>query len=151
MNVSGIHHQAYIDAFSTAIENSVLNRLLRDPVLAQGTTTTKFKFTNAFDYMLAGQVYYKAATDDVAAPGSGANTGSGEYRKSLICIDSAGTVTLVHGTVAASQGAAALPSPTANTVPVGYLEIPASFTSGSTNVTAGMIKRYAHTVNVTYT
>lgn len=145
---TNLNDQALRDTLD-AIEFLALNQLKSDPTLAQGTTTTQFK-NAAFGFMLGGQVYAKAAVDGTA-PGAGANTTGAQYRKTLIAINASGTISMVHGDTAATQAAAVIPDPVADTLPIGYLEIPVSFTSGTTDVTSGMIKRWVHSIDVTYT
>lgn len=128
-----------------AIEKAVSNHVTIDPVLAPGGTATNFK-VSAFSYKLSGMVYNKAAADNIAAPGT--STAAGEFLKVLVCIDSAGTVSVVAGEKAATQALAELPDTPANKLAIGYLEIPESFTSGTTNVTAGMCKRYDNSIAV---
>jgi len=144
MNLDNILSQSYRDVFN-AIEVLALNRLTNSPDLAPGTDTKKFK-VGAFSYMLDGVVYNKASADDIAAPGF--STEAAEFRKVLLCIDSAGTITTVGGEIAASQALAEAPEPTADTLPIGILELPASFTSGSTSITSGMCKDITHSISV---
>lgn len=142
MNVPGIHHQSYIDLFN-ALEDRHYNCLLGNPGIAPGSDTDKIKITNAFHYRLNGIEYYKAAADDVIAPES---TEAGEFRKDVVCIDAAGTVTLVSGDVAESQEDAELPEIPSTKLALAYLEIPESFVKETTDVTTGMIKRLTSTI-----
>lgn len=129
-----------------AFYNHCLNHLMGDPVVAPGSDDTKFA-VSAFHYMLAGVAEAKAAADDIAAPG--ASTSSGEFRKILLSINAAGTITATAGAVAASQALAELPSTPTGELPIGYLELPASFTSGSTSLTTGMCKQWTHEIDLT--
>jgi hypothetical protein len=114
---------------------AVATRLLGHPNLRPGSTNTKFQ-VDAFEYVINGKTYKKAAADDVAAPGAGSNTGVGEYRKSLLSIDSAGTIAVTPGSVSkVSQATAALPDCPANQCPIGWLELAPSFVSGTTALT----------------
>ena len=146
MDLSNIYDESLRDALR-GLEARALNHLTINPVLAVATTTTKFKLS-AFSYRLAGVTYNKAAADNIAFPG--ASTTSGQFRKVLICVDAAQAITTVAGAVAATAAAAVLPSPTAGTLPIGYLELPESFTSGTTDVTSGMCKALTELVDVTY-
>lgn len=112
--------------------------------LGVGGTATKFKL-GATDYRIAGTAYTKAAADNIASP---ASTSAGQYRKDLISLDAAGTVTVTAGAVAVSQDAAVLPACPADNVPVGWIEVPASFTSGTTEVTAGMLRKWTHAIDL---
>lgn len=128
-----------------AIEKAVSNHVTIDPVLAPGGTPANIK-VSAFSYKLNGLVYNKAGADNIMAPGT--STGADEFLKILVCIDSSGTVSVVAGEKAATQAAAELPDTPANKLAIGYLEIPESFTSGTTSVTSGMCKRYDNSIAV---
>lgn len=146
MDLSAIPHEAVRDCFR-ALEYRTLNHLTSNPVLAVGTDTNEFK-VSAFTYKLNGVTYNKAAQDDVAEPLT--TTEADEFVKELIVIDSAGTVSLVAGEVAESQAEAELPETPEDKLPIGYIEVPASFTPGTSNVTTGMLKDISETVDVTY-
>lgn len=146
MDLSAIPHEATRDCFR-ALEFRALNHLTQNPVLAVGTDTNEFK-VSAFSYKLGGVTYNKAAQDDISEPLT--TTGAGEFVKELICIDSAGTISLVAGDAAATQAAATLPDVPANKLAIGYIEVPESFTPGTSNVTSGMLKNITETVDVTY-
>lgn len=108
---------------------------------AVGTTTTKFKTSASTAYIIDGQNYNKAATDDIAQPAAGI-TSAGQYRKDLISIDATGTVTVTAGTVSTvSQNAAVKPAVPAGGIELGWIEVPPSFTPGTTVVTTGMLKQ----------
>lgn len=145
LDLTQVHTQVMRNAL-TALYNAHLNQLLGDPGFAPGTDADKFKIGNAFDYRIGGVTYRKAAADDIAAPTS---SDAGEFRKDLISISAAGTVTLTAGTAAASQAAAELPATPDGNLPIGYIEVPESFVSETTDVTAGMLKRY--TADIDYT
>lgn len=106
-------------------------------ILDQGSTSTKFKTTKDFIFQIDGVVYAKAATDDIDQPAT--TTIADEFAKDLISVDDAGSVTVTGGVIAATQGAAVKPAVPAGEVEIGYIEIPASFTPGSTDVTSGML------------
>lgn len=146
MDLSGIDDERLRDALR-ALETRALNHLTVNPVVAPGSDDTDFQ-VSAFSYMLAGVVHNKAAADDIAPPG--VSTSSGEFRKVLLSINAAGAITATGGDVAASQAAAALPDTPSGQLPIGYLELPASFTSGAASLTAGMCKQWTHSIDVTY-
>lgn len=127
-----------INQLKTIINNG-LTGALKGGALDVGTTTTKVKTTSTFIYEIAGVVYAYVATDDIGVPG--VNTTGVQYRKVSIQIDAAGTVTFVAGATAASQGAAVHPPVGAGKVEIGWLELPVSFTSGTTVITSGMIQQ----------
>ena len=120
-----------------ATVDSARTRPLSLGVLDQGSTSTKFKTTKDFIFQIAGIVYAKAATDDIDQPAT--TTIADEFAKDLISIDAAGSVTVTGGVIAASQVLAVKPAVPAGEVEIGYIEIPASFTPGATDVTAGML------------
>lgn len=138
--------QYMIDAV-TALYNHSLNHLTIDPVIAPGGTDTNFK-VSAFSYKIGGVTYNKAAADNIAPPG--ASTTDSQFRKVLLSIDTAGDITATAGAVSTvSQADAALPDTPSGELPIGYLELPNSFTSGTTSVTAGMCKRYTESIDLT--
>jgi hypothetical protein len=111
--------------------------------LSQGTTTTKFNLA-AGEVSLAQAMVSIAAVVDTSVP-AGAATGAGEFRKVLVEVDGAGAVSTVVGDkVTTAQTDAVLPAGNAAKISVGYLEIPASFTPGTTVVTNGMCKAVAY-------
>lgn len=145
IDLSNIQDQRVRDAL-TAMYNHSLNCLLGSPELAPGSDDTDFQ-VSAFHYKIGGVAYYKAAADDIAPPG--ASTTSGQFRKVLLSIDTAGAITATAGAVAASQAAAVLPDTPDGDLPIAYLELPASFTSGSTSITSGMCKPYVEDIDFT--
>ncbi len=147
METANIDAQALRDTLD-AIQDRHYNQLLGNPGIAPGSDVDKIKITNAFHYRLNGIEYYKAATDDVIAP---ATQGAGVFKKVVVGIDAAGTVTLTAGTTAATQLLAAIPTVASTILPIAYLEIPENFTSETTDVTTDMIKRFTSTIDVTYT
>jgi len=148
METSNIDHQALRDTLA-AIEWRHQNQLLGDPVLTFGTDADKCK-VSAFHYRLGGVEYYKAAADDIASS-SPATTTSVQFRKDIVAIDSAGTITLIEGTAATSQALAELPDVVSTKLAIGYIEVQNSFTNESTDLVAGNFKRLTSSIDVTYT
>ena len=111
------------------------NMVFDDADLVVATTTTKIKTTNALYYMISGLRYTKGATDNIdITTGAGfTNTGVGQFCKLRIEIDSAGTVTAKQGGFATAQVLAQHPARSASKATIGYAEIPASFTFGTSN------------------
>lgn len=140
-----VKSEAAFDLFASFVndlnnlKNWIVNGVQVHGGFAQATTTTRFKTSAATNYTINGQNYTKGTTDNIATPNG--NTSAGQFRKDLISIDAAGTITVTAGTVAASQGAAVKPACPANQVELGWIEVPASFTAGTTDVTAGMLKQ----------
>ena len=148
METSNIDHQALRDTLA-AIEWRHQNQLLGDPVLTFGTDADKCK-VSAFHYRLGGVEYYKAAADDIASS-SPATTTSVQFRKDIVAIDSAGTITLIEGTAATSQALAELPDIPVTKLGIGYIEVQNSFTNESTDLVAGNFVKLTSSIDVTYT
>lgn len=148
MLTTNIDHQTMRDTLA-AIEWRHQNCLLGDPVLTFGTDADKCK-VSAFHYRLGGVEYYKAAADDIASS-SPATTTSVQFRKDIVAIDSAGTITLIEGTAATSQALAELPDVVSTKLAIGYIEVQNSFTNESTDLVAGNFKRLTSSIDVTYT
>lgn len=64
------------------------------------------------------------------------NTAAGQLCIVLIEADASGTLYATQGAIA-NSGTPVAPSPTANRIVLGYLSVPASFTFGTTALTAG--------------
>lgn len=116
---------------------ALVNRVFGFPDLRPGTVTTDYQ-VSAFAFSAAGQAFTKAAAQRTTAGLT--NTAAGQFRKVRVQIDSAGALTEKEGGVASAQVNAPLPRRTANRTTVGWIEIPASFTYGTTAFTAGMFK-----------
>ena len=102
--------------------------------LAVGTTTSRIKTVNAVSYCINGVNYSKAATDniDITTAAGLVNTAPNQFCKLRVEINSGGTVSAVQGGIAASQAAAPFPTRSSGKATLGYIEIPASFTFGTT-------------------
>ena len=148
METANILQQAMRDTLA-AIEFRHQNQLLGDPVLTFGTDADKCK-VSAFHYRLQGKEYYKAAADDIASS-SPATTTSVQFRKDIVAIDSAGTITLIQGTAATSQALAELPDIPVTKLGIGYIEVQNSFTNESTDLVAGNFVKLTSSIDVTYT
>lgn len=107
--------------------------LLSNPAVVQNTGAggnTQMEISNAFDYSIAGVVYSKAATEDIAVSAS-ANTGAAEYKAVTLSIDSAGTVTQTVSDASTSTPVTP-PDVPADECAFATIQIPNSFTSGTT-------------------
>ena len=100
--------------------------------LAVGSTTTAVKTANTLQFAINGVNYSKAAEDDITVSGM-TNTGVGQFCKIRIEVNSAGTIGFVQGGFAGNQAEARIPTRSASKATVGYVEIPASFTFGTSN------------------
>ncbi len=149
MDYSAVNDQGLKDILD-AIEWRHQNQLLGDPGIAPGTDADKIQITRNFHYRLQGKEYYKALADDIAST-SPATTTSVQFRKDIVAIDSAGTVTLIQGTAATSQALAELPTVPSTKLALAYIEVQNSFTNESTDLTTDQIKRFTSSIDVTYT
>jgi len=149
MDYSAVKDQGVKDILD-AIEWRHKNQLLGDPGIAPGTDADKIQIARNFHYRLQGKEYYKALADDIAST-SPATTTSVQFRKDIVAIDSAGTVTLIQGTAATSQALAELPTVPSTKLALAYIEVQNSFTNESTDLTTDQIKKFTSGFDVTYT
>lgn len=90
--------------------------------------------------MVRGVYVEKEATSAAAITACGNTTGA-QYRKCTLCMNQAGTLRFTPGAVASSQAAALKPACADSETELAYIELPPSFTSGTTVVTEGMLKQ----------
>lgn len=137
---------------------------LNSGALAEGTNANTIQIAAAIDYVIDGQFYAKAITDNVAisyagpsvyqaaSGGVGGMTGgftggtNGSTRLYLICLSTAGAASIVPGpivdTVELAAGRVALQYPDAanGTCPIGALRVAltagTAFTPGATDLSA---------------
>jgi len=114
---------------------ALANACLDNAALAMASTTTKIKTTNAVTFRIAGKLYSKAASDNITVSGL-TNTPAATFRKVRVEINAAGTVSFKEGAVGAAQVLAPLPRRSASKATLGWIEIPASFTYGTTDFNA---------------
>jgi hypothetical protein len=113
---------------------ALTNRVFNNPGLAAGTTNTRVKTANAVTYAIGGRLYSKAATDPVDDfDGAFTNTAAGQFCKVRLEIDASGVVSGSQGVIASAQALAPMPRRSANKATLGWIEIPASFTFGTTS------------------
>lgn len=111
---------------------------------AVGTPTTGFDVP-AGEAVLAQALVTWAAVTANAVP-AGAATAAGQFRKVLIERDATGAIFTVVGAVSTvDQPSAALPAGDPTKISVGWLELPAAFTPGTTALTAAMCKAMPYT------
>lgn len=113
-----------------ALLQSLRTTLLGFPNLRVGTTTTRVQVA-AFAYRIGNRLYTKAAEDNVQVTGL-TNTTATQTRKVRVQINAAGTLSFAEGGPATVQALAEIPRKTADLATVGWIEIPASFTYGTT-------------------
>ena len=125
-----IHDQAIIDSLNTCALGSA--------GLAAGSTST-LSTAVAFHYKINGQVYYKAAATNVA-PTALAAQANGTTAYYLVCVNAAGTTTLV-APPAARTGSPATTNLLLGALPAGFAPIgiakvvaTAAFTWGTTSL-----------------
>lgn len=112
------------------------------PGLVEGTNAATLKITSAFDYLIAGTSYTKAATDNIAMTAC-AQQAASRYAYYLVSIGTTGTVTVTKGADSTTEDGAAVPSLPANSAPVGTFLIATdgshTFTSGTTDLSGAGI------------
>ena len=89
------------------------------------------------EFVLAQAIVQASASAANALTGAG--TSASEYRKVLIERNASGTVSIKVGTAAASQDDAELPAGDTDKISIGHIEVPASFTVGTSLITEAMI------------
>jgi hypothetical protein len=110
---------------------ALATRALSTPALATAAAAT-IAVGSTFTYSIAGKLYSKASGTLTLT--TAVSTGASEFRKCRIEIDAAGTYSVIPGTIAAAQALAAVPMKSgADKATVGWFEVPASFTGGTTN------------------
>lgn len=118
-----------------------LNYNLVDPTLAAATTTTKVKTTAGGTYVVDGVLKGKGATDNLWDMSTVASvvTSATQYNIYLLCLDAAGTASVVAGTPASALADVVLPTvPDGKTI-IGFLTaslVAGGFTPGTTAVNA---------------
>lgn len=135
--------QLYENVRNKGLRDIFLNRTFGMAGLAEGTNANTIKTSNAVSYSINGQLYYKAATDNIAmtACAAQADLTACYY---LVTINASGTVKITKGT----DGVAALPEAPANEAILGAFKIVtsgATFTSGTTDLGAATVTdTYTH-------
>jgi hypothetical protein len=123
--------------------NFVANESFGNAGLAEGLNPNTIKTTNAVDFRIGGQVYVKAATDNIAITAAAQAANTTAYY--LVQVNAAGTVSVVKG----ADGSVTLPECSANNVPIGIMKIAlsggATFTAGTTDLgAANVVDTFAH-------
>jgi hypothetical protein len=110
------------------------NRCLANAAIAIATVTSQVKTVNSVSFAVDGALFTKAATDNFWTL-TGAVLAISSWNKWLLCVDSAGTASVVIGTPSTvSAAAVGLPAlPTSKSV-IGVLTVA---TNGSTTFTPG--------------
>ena len=123
------------------LRTGLLNGTHQAAGLAEGTNANTIKFANAFSFSVAGQIYLKAITDNIAMTAAAVQAIS-TFCMYLVTIDTAGTVTITKGTELGTD-TAVLPARPANQAVVAAFKIATdgatTFTSGTTDLGAAGI------------
>lgn len=113
--------------------------------LAEGTNATTIKTTNAVTYTIGGQLYTKAATDNIAFTAT-AQQAVSTFCLYLVSINAAGTVAMTKGTELGTD-TAVLPALPASSAPLGSIKVA---TDGATTFTGGTTDLGAAGITDTY-
>jgi hypothetical protein len=95
------------------------------------------KTSGATHYVRGGALETLVATDNISLPECA--TGAEEYASIAVTINPSGALALVAGEVSGSYPAP-LPDLDPGALLLGWVEVPPSFTAGTSEVTAGMLK-----------
>jgi len=107
-----------LNSIVTAVQRFLIGtRAFTSGTLAIGTTKSKIQTTTIINYCIDGIMYVKAATDDLFVFTDVTVQPISTTRHYLLCLDAAGTASIVTGT------ATTLPDAPAGTCPVGYVKV----------------------------
>lgn len=127
------------------LRNNFLNCSLTAAGLAEGTNAATIKTVNTVNYSIGGQLYTKAATDNIAITAT-AQQAISTFCLYLVSIDAGGTVTVTKGTELGTD-TAVLPALPASSAPIGAFKIA---TDGATTYTGGTTDNGAAGITDTY-
>jgi hypothetical protein len=122
-----------------------LNCCLTAAGLAEGTNAATIKTVNTANYSIGGQLYTKAATDNIAITAT-AQQAISTFCMYLVSINAAGTVVVTKGTELGTD-IAVLPALPASSAPLGAFKIA---TDGATTYTGGTTDNGAAGITDTY-
>lgn len=133
------------------LQRATVNSLLVSGALAiHGASAATVKTTATMYYLIDGQLFSKAATDPLTAL-SGTVT-NGKFNVFVFCINSAGTVTVLMGTEAATLGGVVLPTVVDGTIAFGMIIInptgTGNFVGGTTNLDDATVAPNAVYINL---
>ena len=118
------------------LRNSFANQCLGKAGLAEGTNAGTIQIAAAITYCIAGVLYSKAITDNIAVTAGAVQADLTECMY-LISIDSAGAVTTTKGVEAATGTGVTLPATPDGDVAIGAIKVVTSggtFTAGTTDL-----------------
>ena len=110
--------------------NATPSVLFSTLTIAAASVDGKMKSTTSGYYQINGAVARHTAVDnkwDLTA----LTTGAGEYAKVALCLNIAGTASVVKGTVAATQAAALIPKVNENLCVIGVVELGPNYAGGA--------------------
>ena len=125
---------ALLQADLVPLLKALRNRVFSNPGLAVGSTNTRIQVTNAVQFAIDGVQYNKAAEDNITIAALTA-TAAAQNRRVRVEVNTAGTVSFVEGpalSTAAPAPPLEAPARTASRATLGYFDMPASFTPGTT-------------------
>jgi len=130
-----------IEAAYNKVVDGLLNGCFGSAGLAEGTNANTFKTVNDVYYTIAGVMYKKAATDNIAMTAA-AQQADATKCIYLVEIDANGTVSTQKGTEVAAAATATPPTRSASKAVLGWIQVVNSggtFTAGSTDLGAGTV------------
>jgi hypothetical protein len=119
------------DLSSQALRDFVGNRALGNALVAEGANSATIKTTNAISYQINGELFTKAATDNIPMTAC-ATQANGTTCYYLISIAAGGAITTTKGV----DNEALIPECPVSQAPLAVLKVVASaaFTSGTTDL-----------------
>ena len=127
------------------LRTGLLNGTRQAAGLAEGTNAQTIQFANALSFSIAGQLYLKAATNNIAMTAA-AQQAISTFCLYLVTMDSAGTVTITKGAELGTD-TAVLPARPANNAVVAAFKVA---TDGATTFTSGTTDLGAAGITATY-
>jgi hypothetical protein len=106
-------------------------------------TFTTFTLNISQTCAVLGQAIIDKAASSVATTVA-VSTGAAQFMKAVIEMDASGVITIRAGVIAASQLLAVRPTDDPTKIILGHIEIPASFTGGTTTLSQPMLIKEAY-------
>ena len=85
------------DVYTEELRNLLGNRCQDNPAIALGLTASKVKTVNAISYTVDGQIFSKAATDDLFVHTDLTVQAADTSKWYALCLDKTGTASIVPG------------------------------------------------------
>jgi len=121
----------YSQADLVSLLQALTNRMMTRAQVRVASQTDKLQ-VSTFQHWIGDTYYNKAAADNINVSAMFTATGASQFKKLRVEIDSAGAVTVKEGATAGAHENAPVPKRTANRCTIGWIQIPASFTPGTT-------------------